>query len=318
MASIEVTHLREDLPFGAIVTGVNREAIADEAICDQLRAIFEDRGLIAFKGVERSTQFQVELSNVFGGMLHHPFAAIKKVDEDTMPGVIDINVNPDDASIVELEGKQLSSWVPWHFDNAYTKELCRAAILRAIEIPPEGGMTGFADGIQMYEAISSELRERFSDLKIIYDPHLLLENLRFGLPADWRFLRIDEGGRALLESTANSPRAVHPAIWQRETGEHVLHVGWQNAAGIYGHENPAGDALLEELCSEMTAKMTPYWHQWEPMDMVVFDNWRFVHAISGNDPKYARRMHRTTIAGDYGLGQFEDEANSSVSLDTVQ
>ena len=53
--------------------------------------------------------------------------------------------------------------------------------------------------------------------------------------------------------------------------------------------------------------MEPYWHQWRPNDMVIFDNWRFIHAISGNDPKHLRRMHRTTIEGDYGLGRFESE-----------
>jgi taurine dioxygenase len=51
--------------------------------------------------------------------------------------------------------------------------------------------------------------------------------------------------------------------------------------------------------------MKPYWHKWELTDMVLWDNWRFVHAASGNDPKYTRHLQRTTIEGDYGLGSFE-------------
>jgi taurine dioxygenase len=31
-----------------------------------------------------------------------------------------------------------------------------------------------------------------------------------------------------------------------------------------------------------------------------------LHAVEGCDPKYERRMQRTTIKGDYGLGHFED------------
>jgi taurine dioxygenase len=318
MPSIKTSPLREDLSYGAKVTGVNWETLKDAGVRKQIKDIFEVRGLIVFAGVERSTKMQIELSNLFGPPLNHPLAAIRRVDENTMPGVIDIYVPPGDASIVELEGKQLSCWAPWHFDNAYTKALCRAAVLRALEIPPEGGMAGFADGIQLYNAISADLRVKFEDLKIIYDPNLLLSNLRFGMPKNWRYLTLNPDGVKLLETTANSPRAVHPAVWRRKSGETVLHVGSQNAAGVFGHEGPEGDALLEALLAEMKAKMIPYWHTYDPMDMVVFDNWRFIHAISGNDPKYSRRMHRTTIEGDYGLGRFEREAISEKAAATMQ
>lgn len=318
LTSIKASPLREDLPYGARVTGVNWETLKDENVRKQIKDIFEDRGLIVFAGLERSTKMQIELSSLFGPPLNHPLAAIRRVDGESVPGVIDIYVHPDDASIVELEGKQLSCWAPWHFDNAYTKALCRAAVLRALEIPPEGGMTGFADGIQLYKAISRELRAKFEDLQIIYDANLLLSNLRFGMPKNWRFLSINPDGVKLLETTANSPRSVHPAVWRRKSGEPVLHVGWQNAAGIFGHEDPEGDALLEALLEEIKTKMIPYWHTYDPMDMVVFDNWRFIHSISGNDPKYTRRMHRTTIEGDYGLGRFESEAIREKAAATMQ
>jgi taurine dioxygenase len=69
--------------------------------------------------------------------------------------------------------------------------------------------------------------------------------------------------------------------------------------------NPEGDALLEALCQEMCACMTPYRHSWKPTDMVIWDNWRFIHSVGGNPPQYERRMQRTTIGGDYGLGRME-------------
>jgi taurine dioxygenase len=39
---------------------------------------------------------------------------------------------------------------------------------------------------------------------------------------------------------------------------------------------------------------------------VIWDNLRVLHSVEGCDPKAERRMHRTTIRGDYGLGRFED------------
>jgi taurine dioxygenase len=43
--------------------------------------------------------------------------------------------------------------------------------------------------------------------------------------------------------------------------------------------------------------------------MVIWDNWRVLHAVSGMDPAHGRCMHRTTIKGDYGLGAFETAAS---------
>ena len=40
--------------------------------------------------------------------------------------------------------------------------------------------------------------------------------------------------------------------------------------------------------------------------LVIWDNWRMVHAVEGCDAKYERQTLRTTIKGDYGLGYFED------------
>ena len=117
----------------------------------------------------------------------------------------------------------------------------------------------------------------------------------------------------MLAQSKHEPRALHPAIWQRESGEKVLHVSPWQAAGIQGHEDPAGDALFEALCQEIYAKMRPYWHYWKSTDMVIWDNWRFLHCVSGHDPKHSRRVHRATIEGDYGLGSLEaaDEATAA-------
>ena len=58
---------------------------------------------------------------------------------------------------------------------------------------------------------------------------------------------------------------------------------------------------------EIRDKAVPYIHHWKPRDMVIWDNWRVLHSVNGCDPHYPRRMHRTTIKGDYGLGYFENK-----------
>jgi taurine dioxygenase len=315
MSSITERPLTDDFSFGTRVTGVNWETVKDEGVRKQINDIFERRGLIIFENMEPSGQMQLELSSVFGPLREHAMKAAPRVDQGAMSVVMDLNFHPDDADIYEVNGKQLCGWIPWHYDACYTSELYRGGLLRAIAIPLEGGMTGFADGVQLYKAISPELRTKFEDLSIVYHPKLMLMNQRFGMPKQFRAIRVREATLTLLEQAENAPRAVHPAIWKRKSGEKVLHVSPWQAAGIEGREDQDGDALLETLCQEIYGKMNPYWHKWKPTDMVIWDNWRFVHSVNGHDPKSARRVHRVTIEGDYGLGRFEADAKGTKPLE---
>ena len=79
--------------------------------------------------------------------------------------------------------------------------------------------------------------------------------------------------------------------------------------GIEYLETPEGDRLMDEVCHEINRigqTDIAYWHDWKPTDMIIWDNWRMLHAVEGCDAKFERHTKRTTIAGDYGLGYFED------------
>jgi taurine dioxygenase len=228
---------------------------------------------------------------------------VPRVAVDAAASFMELSAHPGEADIVEIDGTSLSGWTPWHWDACYAPQIYRGGLLRALEIPPEGGMTGFADGVQLYRAISPELRESFENRKIIYDAKLMMMNQRFGMPQRYRPLLVQQSTFDMLAQSEEVPRTAHPAIWQRRSGEKVLHVSPWQAAGIEGLQTPEGDALLEALCQEIYAQMQPYMHRWQPTDMVVWDNWRFIHSVSGHDPKYSRCVHRATIEGDYGLGR---------------
>jgi taurine dioxygenase len=65
--------------------------------------------------------------------------------------------------------------------------------------------------------------------------------------------------------------------------------------------------MLEAMFEEIHTRMTPYIHTWKPNDMVIWDNWRFLHSASGHSPQHLRVVHRTTVEGDYGLGRLETD-----------
>ena len=81
MSSVRVRDLRDDLPFGAIIEGADWDTIRDPESRRLINAIFEDRGMILFRGSESTPQFQVALSEVFGPLKDHPTIAQAFVTE---------------------------------------------------------------------------------------------------------------------------------------------------------------------------------------------------------------------------------------------
>ena len=257
--SIKFRNLRDDLSFGTRISGVTKESLKDEALCKEINRIFYDRGMIVFEGVEPSSEMQLALSNVFGTLKDHPVDTVERVDQNRMPGVIEMKYDPNsdlkDKTIVEIEGEQLTTWLPWHFDHCYNDELNRAGILRAVDIPPERGLTGFADGLDLYRDFSSELRDKIESIKVIYSLDLIYAHMRFGRPEMFSVISDQALSMQLSERAKTLPRAIHPAIWMLPSGEKVLHVSPWMAEGVEGHEDAVGDKLLEDVCQEIYKKI---------------------------------------------------------------
>ena len=313
MTALDVRPLTEGRTFGARIGGLTLAQTQDPAIRAEINAIFEAKGVIVIEDVEPSGQMHVALSDVFGPLKEHPSKAVPRVDGDAMPGVIDMAYAPGTDGLMSIGGRATAQWLPWHFDHAYNNELNRAGVLRAIDIPPEGGMTGFADGIELYEALSPELRAQIEDRNVLYRMNVIMANFHFGAPEGFTVVSENSAAQAVMDAAADVPRAVHPAVWTRSTGEKVLHVSPWMAEGFEGDETPEGNALLQAVCAEIFAKAQDmsYFHKWKTTDMLIWDNWRVLHAVSGHDPQYGRRMQRTTIKGDYGLGYFENGATNT-------
>ena len=272
-----------------------------------LNGLFEQHGLLLFEDVSQTDEMQLALSTVFGPLKEHPVAAIARVDGDRLPGVIEIRSRANAGGIVEVGGKQRTHWLPWHFDHCYNDELNRAGVMRSVERVEEGGLTGFVDGIALYALLPEDLCKRIEDREVIYLLDGQYDTMRFGRPADLKVIRPKPTPPGFEEQAKATPRAIHPAVWTRSDGARVLHVSPYMAQGFAGWESAEGDALLEEVCQTVNrlAGQCSYHHAWQGNEMVIWDNWRLLHAVSGNRPEDDRLMYRTTIKGDYGLGRFE-------------
>jgi len=309
MTALDIRDLDPELTFGSRVTGLGRDNIGDEALREKLRQLFRERGVIVFEEMEPTPEMQVELSKIFGPLKDHPTKSTQRADPSLDPGIIDMDNparEPDDHNhglVRKEDGSIVKSFIPWHFDHTYNDELNYAGVLRAVTWAPEKGRTGFADGIEIYSRLPEDLKRRIEDKNVLYTLDVRLTQMPFGRYFDTFGDLENMAGN--VEESSIFPRAIHPMVWTRPSGEKVAHYCGFSAVGLENHEDEEGAALFEEALQEMYKVITPYWHAWKPTDMLIWDNHRVLHSVEGCDPKYSRRMHRTTIKGDYGLGRFE-------------
>ena len=140
MSDITIKPLQDNLSFGARVDGVTMANVTDPAIGDKLRQLFIDRGMIVFENMEPTAKMQVALSKVFGPLKDHPVNTVARADRDdaALTGVIEIATGGEKC-IVEIDGKPLITWQPWHFYQS-TRE--------KVKVPfgfPVGSTTGGQD-----------------------------------------------------------------------------------------------------------------------------------------------------------------------------
>jgi len=306
--TLDVRPLAPNLNFGARIVGLTRAMTDKSAIRDEISTMFEREGMIVFDEVEPSNEMQLAISSIFGPLKEHPVKTLARVDADAMPGVIELRSDPSNGGIVEFGGRRVSHWLPWHFDHCYNDELNRAGVLRGKVLTDAGGLTGFLDGVELYRLFSPELLTRIENAEIIYTLNTQYSTQRFGIPDDLKIIRPKPLSDEYLRQASAMPRALHPAVWTRSSGEKVLHVSPYMAQGILGQEDAEGDELLRAVCAEIErlAPRCSYHHKWQANQMAIWDNWRMLHAVSGHDSTLERVMYRTTIKGDYGFGRFEN------------
>jgi taurine dioxygenase len=304
MASIDVQPLGEGVPFGVRVTGVTSEALEDAAVRAQLKKLLDEHGVIVAKNVEQTAAMQVKLSQVFGPLKEHPVYSVDRADRDNLPGVIVIASGPG-SCIVEIDGKPLVTWQPWHFDHAYNNEMMYAAVLRSVKIAKDGGRTAFACGIQIYNDMDPAIRAKAETMDVLYNLDLRYDKQRFGLPKNFKLVK--QHDNSLSEENENGRCAVHPAVWTRPQGETIFHMCPYGCRGLEGDRSDAAFAQLAEVWAEAERVMKPYYHEWEEGDMVIWDNTRVLHEATGSNPNERREIHRTTIKGDHCHGWWETQ-----------
>ena len=172
----------------------------------------------------------------------------------------------------------------WHTDMSYNESPPKASILYAIELPLEGGDTGFASTAAAYDALSEEMKERIAGLTCKHDSsHNSVGQVR-------------KGFQKTYQKREDTPGAVHPLVAEHpETGRKVIYLGRRARAYICELEKFESDALLDDLFAHITRPQFTWTQKWRLGDVVIWDNRCTLHRRDALDPNERRLLHRAQI-----------------------
>ncbi len=287
--------------LGALVEGFDFSQDPDAATRDDLYQLWLEHGLLLIRGSHANPENQIRFSKLFGELEAHP---LKSIRSGEFPELMELNSEDTRTSpISQWDGEDWIGRLGWHKDLIYTGKPNRGAILRAVHLPRQDGQTGYGDQAKAYDALSDEMKARIEGLKVIYRFEVNLYRMPFldtsayvagpgapDKPSDLGFPDFPDSRYPLV--------LVHP-----ETGRKILNVCPMFLVKVEGMAESESDALLTELVAHVTKPEFCYKHQWQAGDMILWDNWRYMHSAPGVKPGEKRLIHRTTILGDRVLGE---------------
>lgn len=261
---------------GAVLSGIDiSEELSADAIAEMRQAWLEHL-VIFFRDQQLSDERLMAFGRRFGDLYLHPNLAKKGPN----PEVIHVVKEPDATRVVGAE---------WHTDTAHVECPPMGAILHALEVPPRGGDTLFANQYLAYEALSDGLKAALDGMKAVHDDSRVAgPNANKGRSTQ---TRDDEE----WTPTENA----HPVIRTHpETGRKALFVNVASAHKFEGMRRAESAALLQYLFKHATRPEFTCRFNWEPGSVAFWDN-RCLKHIAVNDYQGHRRdMRRVQLVGD--------------------
>jgi taurine dioxygenase len=269
------TVTRRSPTIGAEIGGISLGDPMSDDVIVALRQALLDHKVLFFRDQDITTDDHLAFARRFGDLEVHPFA----VNKPDYPEVLAIT---HDADRPGAENN-------WHSDVTWRLQPSLGSILRAVEVPPVGGDTLFADMYAAYDGLPQRIKERVDGQLARHDfPNFRVAMRKRGVSDD-EIARLQE----------QYPNPLHPVIRTHpETGRKGIYVNRAFTQEIVGMDPDESLELLTVLYAQASFPEYQVRFAWEPNSIVFWDNRSCQHyAVSDYWPN-VRRVERVTIAGD--------------------
>ncbi len=277
--------------MGAEIIGVDCAAVSDEAFAEIEAALFRHK-MIFFRGQAHMTHGdQSAFSGRFG-----PFA--EDAYTTGVPGFPEVQplIKEADKRTGHLFGSG------WHTDSPFLPEPPAISFLRAIEVPPYGGDTMWANSALAWKSLSPVMQKMLRGLKVHMSMGPVLEAAQtYGVPSDDAVGRLSAlKGQALPEAVSRKVQGFcHPLVRTHpRTGEEALYCDESYSVGIEGMAGYESAPLLKFLADYITQAAFTCRLRWEKGTFAMWDNRLCLHEAFNDYDGFRRELYRTTVAGE--------------------
>jgi taurine dioxygenase len=262
-------------PFGVEVMDIDLRRARDAATIAAVRGTWQRNGIALFRGQQLAEADLVRFSACFGSLETH---VRREYLSRQHPEVLLISNLRRDGRPIGILGDHE---VGWHHDQSYLERPALGSLLYAVELPPTGGDTSFANLADAYDALPESMKRRLHGLRAVHS---------------YAFFNGSWSEPASAEQRARTPEVTHPVVRTHpETGRRALYVDPGMTPVIEGLPAHESRALLDELFAWCTRPEFVYVHRWQPGDALLWDNASTMHRRGEFDPAHRRLMKRTTI-----------------------
>lgn len=272
-----------DAPLGAEVLGLDlSRPLSGEDFARLHRAHLQHHVLV-FRHQHITPAQQVAFSRRFGPLQIHVLRQFQLPSDPEVLIVSNIRENGQPIGLGDAGHF-------WHSDLSYKEKPSLGSMLHAQELPREGGDTLFANQHTAWERLPEHLKRAVAGLQAEHSYLNRYADLQKRNP--WR--------PNLTQAQIDEVKpVVHPVVRTHpETGRKALFVSEHFTTRIVGLPDDESRALLDELFDRSTRPEHIYRHQWQPQDMVFWDNRSLMHLAAGCPDDQRRKLYRTTIEGD--------------------
>ncbi len=260
--------------LGAEIHGVDIAQPLDGAVVAEIRQAFLDHLVIFLRNQRVTPPEQLAFARRFGEPMEYP----------QLQGLPDC---PLITPVIKLEHERVNFGGIWHSDTAYLERPPMGSMLYALEIPPYGGDTLFANQYLAYATLSEGLKQTLAGL-------IGINSSTKADASRTREDRLRDAGAELKVLVGEHPVVrTHP-----ETGRKALYVNVGHTTGFKGWTEEESRPLLDHLFAHQVGPEFTCRFRWEPGSLAFWDNRCAQHNPVNDYHGFRRVMHRVTLAGD--------------------
>ena len=217
--------------FACEVIGLRLWEPQDNRTADELCALWARHPLLVFRRQALSEDELADFSARFG-----PLERTVRTDWAS-PARPEVGLI---SNLKDAQGRPIGGLgdgeIQWHSDQSYMMRPATGAMLYALELPPQGGITSWVDLCAAYIGLSARLKRAVDGRRAIFSYAKRLAG----------YQGVD---RVISEeATRKTPPITHPLVHTHPvTGKKALYLDSTTTIGIDGMDDASGAALLDEI-----------------------------------------------------------------------